>query len=147
LRLVAPLEQLGFDVSPARFEDARQPFDGDAVDAACALVAHHCRQRRFYVVRLTNCRHEMRCGCRAFGFGRRRDRFDPSRVLARGFTPAGHRQGQLQLVWRSRCGHETPDLLALSFNPFSGTVRAFGRQAGLSSTSFGRPKSGDGSAS
>jgi hypothetical protein len=47
-------------------------------------------------------------------------------VPARGFTPARHRQGQLKLVWRSRFGHETPDLLALSFNPFSGTVRAFG---------------------
>src|ERR1700726_2491004 len=30
-----------------------------------------------------------------------------------------------------RFGHETPDLLALSFNPFSGTVRAFGQRAGL----------------
>jgi hypothetical protein len=48
-------------------------------------------------------------------------------VQARGFTPAGYRQGQLELVWRSRFGHETPDLLALSFNPFSGTVRAFGQ--------------------
>jgi len=52
-------------------------------------------------------------------------------VPARGFTPAGPRQGQLELVWRSHCGHETPDLLALSFNPFSGTVRAFGQHAGL----------------
>ena len=69
----------------------------------------------------------MCCACRVFEFGRRRDRFDLLRVPARGFTPARHRQGQLELVWRSRCGHETPDLLALSFNPFSGTVRAFGR--------------------
>jgi hypothetical protein len=68
----------------------------------------------------------MRCGCRAFGFRRRRDRFDLLPVQARGFTPAGHRQGQLELVWRSRLGHETPDLLALSFDPLSGTVRAFG---------------------
>jgi hypothetical protein len=48
--------------------------------------------------------------------------FDLSRVPVRGFTPAGHRQGQFELVWRSRCSHETSDLLALSFNPFSGTV-------------------------
>jgi len=69
----------------------------------------------------------MLCECRAFGFGRRRDRFDLLRVPARGFTPAGCRQGQLELVWRSHCGHETSDLLALSFNPFSGTVWAFDR--------------------
>jgi len=75
--------------------------------------------------------HQVLCECRAFGFGRRRDRFDLSRVPARGFTPAGCRQGQLELVWRSRCSHETSDLLALSFNPFSGTVRAFSRYAGL----------------
>src|ERR1700758_1775320 len=69
----------------------------------------------------------MLCGCRTFGFGRRRDRFDLLRVPARGFTPAGCRQGQLELVWRSHCGHETSDLLALSFSPFWGTVQAFGR--------------------
>src|ERR1700730_7611202 len=63
--------------------------------------------------------------------GRRRDRFDLSHVRVWGFTPAGHRQGQLELVWRSRCSHETSDLLALSFNPFSGTVRAFGQRTGL----------------
>src|SRR5215469_14952714 len=131
LRLVAPLEQLIFNLRPARFEHARQLFDGDAVDARRALVAHHCTQRRFYVVRVTDRLHQMLCGCRAFGFGRRRDGFDLSRVPARGFTPAGYRQGQLQLVWRSHCRHETPDLLALSFNPFSGTVRAFGRWTGL----------------
>src|SRR5882672_10222252 len=131
LRLVAPLEQLIFDLRPARFEDARQLFDGNAVDAGCPLVAHHCTQRRFYVVWGTNRLHEMLCGCRAFGFGRRRGRFDLLHVPARGFTPAGPRQGQLELVWRSHCGHETPDLLALSFNPFSGTVRAFGQHAGL----------------
>jgi hypothetical protein len=66
-----------------------------------------------------------------FGFGRRRDRFDLSRVPAQGFTPAEHRQDQLELVWRSRYSHETSDLLALSFNPFSGTVRAFGQHPGL----------------
>src|SRR6266446_2674258 len=69
----------------------------------------------------------MLCGCRAFGFGRRRGRFDLLPVPARGFTPAGPRQGQLELVWRSRFGHETPDLLALSFNPFSVNVRALGQ--------------------
>src|SRR5215471_17465315 len=73
----------------------------------------------------------MRGGGRAFGFGRRHGRFDLLRVPAQGFTPAGDRQGQLQLVWRSPCGHETPDLLAPSFNPSSGTVRAFGRRTGL----------------
>jgi hypothetical protein len=127
LRLVAPLEQLIFDLGPARFEEARQLFDGDAVDAGRTLVAHHCTQCRFYVVWGTNRLRQMLCGCRAFGFGRRRDRFDLLPVQARGFTPAGHRQGQLELVWRSRCSHETSDLLAPSFNPFSGTVRAFGR--------------------
>ena len=75
--------------------------------------------------------HQVLCECRAFGFGRRRDRFDLSPVPARGFTPVRYRQGQLQLVWRSHCGHETSDLLALSFNPSSGTVRAFGRRIGL----------------
>ena len=73
----------------------------------------------------------MFCGCRAFGFGRRHDRFDLLRVPTRGFTPCGHRQVQLKLVWRSRSGHETSDLLALSFNPSSGTVRAFSRRSGL----------------
>src|SRR5215472_15452121 len=51
----------------------------------------------------------MLCECRAFGFGRRRDRFDLLSVPARGFTPAGCRQGQLELVWRSHCDHETSD--------------------------------------
>src|SRR6266850_8210750 len=130
-RVTLRLEQLFFDLRPARFEDARQLFDGDAVDAGRTLVAHHCTQCRFYVVWGTNRLHQMLCGCRAFGFGRRRDCFDLLPVQARGFTPAGPRQGQLELVWRSRFGHETPDLLALSFNPLSGTVRAFGRRTGL----------------
>src|SRR4051794_13769849 len=73
----------------------------------------------------------MLCGRRAFGFGRRRDRFDLLRIPTRGFTSARHAQVQLQLVWRSRCDHETPELLALSFNPLSGTVRAFSPCAGL----------------
>src|SRR5262249_43924382 len=106
LRLVAPLEQLIFDLRPARFEDTRQLFDGDAVDAGGSLVAHHCTQRRFYVVWVTDRLHEMPCGCRNFGFGRRRDGFDLSRIPARGFTPAGYRQGQFELVWRSHCLHE-----------------------------------------
>src|ERR1700738_975705 len=62
---------------------------------------------------------------------RRRDRFALSHLRIWGFTPAGHRQGRLELVWRSRCSHETSDLFALSFNPLSGTVRAFGRRTGL----------------
>src|SRR5438270_5947359 len=73
----------------------------------------------------------MLCGCRAFAFGRRRDGFDLLPIQARGFTSAGHRQVQLELVWRSRYRHETSDLFTLSFNPFSGTVRAFGQRAGL----------------
>lgn len=66
-----------------------------------------------------------------FGFGHRRGHFDLSHVRARGFTSARHRQVQHQLDWRSRCGHETSELLALSFNPFSGTVRAFSHRGGL----------------
>ena len=73
----------------------------------------------------------MLCGCRAFAFGRRRDCFDLLPIHARGFTSARRRQVQLELVWRSRCRHEMPDLLTLSFNPSSGTVRAFGQRAGL----------------
>src|SRR5947207_12654571 len=69
----------------------------------------------------------MLCGRRAFPFGGRRDGFDLLPIQARGFTSAGHRQVQLELVWRSRCRHEMSDLLTLSFNPSSGTVRAFGR--------------------
>jgi hypothetical protein len=57
-------------------------------------------------------------------------------ILVRGFTLIRHRQGQLQLVWRSHRGHETFDLLTLSFNPFSGTVRAFDQHAGLSTHSL-----------
>src|SRR5437764_208016 len=67
----------------------------------------------------------MLCGCRAFAFGRRRDGFDLLPIQARGFTSAGHQQVQLELVWRSRCRHELSDLLPLSFNPSSGTGRAF----------------------
>ena len=131
LRLVAPLEQLFFDFTPARFEDARQLLDGDPINAGRSLVAHHRIQRRFYVVWVTDCLHEMLYGCRAFGFGRRRDNFDPSRVPMRGFTPIRHAQVQLKLGWRSRYGHETSNLLALSFNPLSGTVRAFSRRTDL----------------
>src|SRR4051794_14970505 len=75
--------------------------------------------------------HEVLCGCRVFEFGHRRDCFDLLPIQALGFTSAGHRQVQLKLVWRSRCRHETSDLLTLSFNPSSGTVRAFGQRAGL----------------
>ena len=99
LRLVAPLEQLTFDLRPARVENARQLLDGDPVDAGRAFVARHCTQRRFYVVRVTNRLHQMRCRCRAFGFGRRRGRFDLLAGPVRGFTPTRHGQGELQLVW------------------------------------------------
>src|SRR5271166_5875899 len=70
-------------------------------------------------------------GCRAFGFGHRRGHFDLSHGRTRGFTPARYRQVQRKLEWRSHCGHETSELLALSFNPSSGTVRAFGRRSSL----------------
>src|SRR5262249_20390834 len=117
LRLVTPLEQLIFNLRPVRFEHGWQLFDGDAVNTRRALVAHHCTQRRFYVVRFTDRLHEMLCECRAFGFGRRRDRFDLLCVPARGFTPAGCRQGQLELVWRSRCGPVTSARLSPSSSP------------------------------
>src|SRR5262249_38429495 len=57
-------------------------------------------------------------------FGRRRDCFDLLPIQARGFTSARHRQVQLELVWRSRCRHEMPRLLTLSFKPPPGTLRA-----------------------
>jgi hypothetical protein len=120
LRLVATLEQLIFDPRPARFEEARKLSDGDAVDTGRSLVAHHRTQRRFYVVGITDCLHQICRGCRAFGFGRRRDHFDLSHDRARGFTPARYRQVQCELEWRSRCGHEMSELLALSFNPLRG---------------------------
>src|SRR4051812_7726002 len=59
-------------------------------------------------------------GRRAFGFGRRRDRFDLLPARTRGVTPAGERQVQLELGWRSRCGHETSERVALSFTPLRG---------------------------
>src|SRR4051794_34331692 len=120
LRLVAPLEQVMFDLRPARFEDVRELPNGDPVDAGRPLVAHHRTQRRFYVLGITDCLHQICRGCRAFGFGRRRDHFDLSRERTRGFTPARHRQVQCELEWRSRCGHEMSKLLALSFNPLRG---------------------------
>ncbi len=89
--------------------------NGHPVGAWGTLVAHHRTQRRFYVVRVTDRLHQMLGGCRAFGFGHRRDHFDLSHRLARGFTPARYRQVQRELGWRSLCRHETPELLALSF--------------------------------
>src|SRR4051812_11246509 len=86
LRLIAPLEQLIFDLRPARFKDARQLVDGDTVDAGRALIAHRCTQCRFYVVRITYRLHEVRCGCRVFEFGHRRDCFDLLPIQALGFT-------------------------------------------------------------
>src|SRR4051812_21940200 len=129
LRLVAPLEQLSFDFRPARLENSGQLFDGDPVNARRSLVAHHRSQSCFYVVWGTDRLHEMVGGRRAFGFGRRRDRFDLLPARTRGFTPAGERQVQLELGWRSRYGHETSERVAL--HPLAGTVRAFGRRAGL----------------
>ena len=120
LRLVATLEQLIFDLRPARFEETRKLSDGDAVDAGCSLVAHHRTQRRFYVVGITDRLHQIGGWRRAFGFGHRRGHFDLSHGRARGFTPAWYRQVQCELEWRSRCGHEMSELLALSFNPLRG---------------------------
>src|SRR3954471_24322319 len=127
LRLVAPLEQLSFHLRPARFENLRQLLDGDPVDAGGSLVAHHRSQSCFYVVWGTDRLHEMVGGRRAFGFGPRHDRFDLLRARTRGFTPAGERQVQLELGWRSRCGHETSERVALSFTPLRGP---FGPSAG-----------------
>jgi hypothetical protein len=120
LRLVAPLQQLIFDLRPARFQDARELSNGDTVDAGCSLVAHHRTQCRFYVLRITDHLHQMLGGCRTFGFGPRRGHFDLSRVRTRGFTPARCRQVQCELEWRSRYGLEISELLALSFNPLRG---------------------------
>ena len=97
LRLVAPPQQLMFDLRPARFQDARQLSNGHPLDAWGTLVAHHRTQRRFYVVRVTDRLHQMLGGCRAFGFGHRRDDFGLSHELTRGFTPARHRQVQREL--------------------------------------------------
>jgi len=57
LRLVAPLQELIFDLRPARFENVRQLFDGDTVNAGRSLVAHHRVQRSFYIVRVTDRLH------------------------------------------------------------------------------------------
>jgi hypothetical protein len=46
--------------------------------------------------------------------------FGLSHDPARGFAPTRRRQVQLKLGWRSLCGHETSELLALSFNPLRG---------------------------
>jgi hypothetical protein len=119
LRLVAPLEQLPFDLRPARRENSRQLLDGDPVNTGCPLVAGP--KRCFHVVRCTDLLHESVAHCRAFGAGHRPDHFSLSRGPVRGFTPLRHRQ--LELIWRLRCAHETPDLLALSFNPFRGPFR------------------------
>ena len=62
LRLVAPLEQLFFDLRPARFQDARELSHGNPVDARSPFVAHHRTQRRFYVLRITDCLHRRLVG-------------------------------------------------------------------------------------
>src|SRR4051812_30663762 len=67
----------------------------------------------------------------AFGFGRRRDRFDLLRLRTRSFTPAGHGQGLFELAGRSQWGHETVRSTYPFLQPLSGTVRAFGRRTGL----------------
>jgi len=46
LRRVAPLEQLIFNLRPARFEHARQLFDGNAVNAGRALLRDSGRDGR-----------------------------------------------------------------------------------------------------
>src|SRR4051812_10337898 len=67
----------------------------------------------------------------AFGFGRRRDRFDLLRLRTRSFTPAGHGQGLFELAGRSQWGHETVRSTYPFLQPLAGTVRAFGRRTGL----------------
>src|SRR5204862_8106532 len=47
LRLVTHLEQLIFELRPARFKNAAQLLDCDTVDAGRALIAYHCTQCRF----------------------------------------------------------------------------------------------------
>src|SRR4029450_7333938 len=89
-------------------------------DGGGSLVAHPRSHGCFYVVRGTDRLHEIVGGRRAFGFGRRRDHFDLLRAQTRGFTPAGERQVQLELGWRSRCSHETSERVALSFTPLRG---------------------------
>ena len=96
-----------------------------------SLVAHHRTQRRFYVVRITDRLHQIACSRRAFGFGHRRDHFDLSHVRREASPRPGIGKSSISWDWRSLCGHETPELLALSFNPFSGTVRAFSLRSGL----------------
>src|SRR4029453_1657832 len=118
--VVAPPPQLVLDLGPACRQHLGQVGDGDAVDARGALVAHHGTQGSLYVVWGTDLLHEVGGRRRAFGAGCRRGHFDLLPAPARGFTGAGRREGQFPLVWRSRRGHETPVLLALSFNPHAG---------------------------
>jgi hypothetical protein len=127
LRRVAPLEQLFFDLRPARFEDARQPSDGDPVDAGAPLL--RTTERNAASMLSGSQIASIRCAVDA--------RLSGSAVAVTASTSCtsrhgvSPRQGQLELVWRSRCSHERSDLLALSFNHLSGTVRAFGQRAGL----------------
>ena len=95
------------------------------------LLRTTARNAASMLSRVTDRLHQIRCGCRAFGFGRRRDHFDLLHGRARGFTPARHRQVQRELEWRSRCGHETSELLALSFNPLRGPFGPSADGAGL----------------
>ena len=102
----------GIGIEPTRSDTALDPAGWQAHSPVPPLDLHQIDRSRW-----------------AFGFGPRRGHFDLSHVPA---GPARYRQVQHQLDWRSRCGHETRELLALSFNPFSGTVRAFGHRSYLS---------------
>ena len=108
--VVAPSSILpGIGIEPTRSDTALDPAGRQAHSPVPPLDLHQIDRSRW-----------------AFGFGPRRGHFDLSHVPA---GPARYRQVQHQLDWRSRCGHETRDLLALSFNPFSATVRAFGHRS------------------
>jgi hypothetical protein len=67
-----------FDLQPARFQEVRKFSDGDTVDAGRSLVAQHRTQRRFCVVGIADCLHQIGGWRRAFEFGHRRGHFDLS---------------------------------------------------------------------
>jgi len=124
LRTIAVLDKLARDLRPALFENGRQLLDGHAVNPRRSLVAHDRLRGRLDVLHVADRLHQAVRPRRAFVPERRHGRFGFCRPRARGFTPAGLRQVQLQLDWQPLRGHETRVLFALSFNP-KGTVRAF----------------------
>ena len=118
LRLVAPLEQLPFDLRPARRENSRQLLDGDPVNAGCPLVAGP--DRCFHVIRCTDLLHESFAHCRAFGAGHRPDHFSLSRG---GASP---RSGTGNSSWYGGCAVLMRRPI---YSPFPSTP--FGDRSGL----------------